>query len=90
MQFKKISGPLACFRLSDSGKDAKVKGTLKVGGAGSPQIPPVLFSWSRLLNSADLTISEPEIGASSPKMSLQVAYFKKPRLLLINKILSPL
>ena len=59
---RKISGPLACFRLSDSGKDAKVKGTRKVGGAGSPQIPPALFSWSRLLNSADLTISEPEIG----------------------------
>ena len=23
-----------CYRLSDSGEDAKVKGTLKVGGAG--------------------------------------------------------
>ena len=40
-QFKNISGPLAWSRLLDNGEDAKVKGTRKVGGAGSPQIPPV-------------------------------------------------
>ena len=39
--FKKIIGPVACSRLSDNGEDAKVKGTRKVGGAGSPQFPPV-------------------------------------------------
>ena len=31
---REISGPRACSRLSDSGEDAKVKGTRKVGGAG--------------------------------------------------------
>ena len=43
---------LACSRLSDSGEDAKVKGTRKVGGAK-------LFSSSRFLNSTGPTISEP-------------------------------
>ena len=34
---------LACSRLSDSGEDAKVKGTRKVGGAkkGKPLLSPV-------------------------------------------------
>ena len=43
---------LACSRLSDSGEDAKVKGTRKVGGEK-------LFSSSRFLNSTGPTISEP-------------------------------
>ena len=42
---------LACFRLSDSGADAKEKGSRKV-----------LFSCLRFLNSADPTISEPGTG----------------------------
>ena len=29
-----VQTKLACFRLSDGGEDAKVKGTRKVGGAG--------------------------------------------------------
>ena len=53
---------VACSRLSDSGEDAKEKGTRKVGGAGSPQFPPVLFSCLRFRNSADPTISEPGTG----------------------------
>ena len=51
-----------CSGLSDSGGDAKVKETRKVGGAGKrimTQFPPDLFSCSRFLNSADPTISEP-------------------------------
>ena len=43
---------LACSRLSDSGEDAKVKGTRKVSGGK-------LFSSSRFLNSTGPTISEP-------------------------------
>ena len=46
---------LACSRLSDSGEDAKVKGTRKVGGEK-------LFSSSRFLNSTGPTISEPGTG----------------------------
>ena len=66
---------LACPRLSDSGEEAKVKGTRKVGGGKkkkwgerelhspcSPQFPPVLFSCSRVFNSAGATISEPGTG----------------------------
>ena len=61
---------LACSRLSDSGEDAKVKGTRKVGGAGksSPQFPPVLFSCLRFLNLADPTISESGTGYNLPGM----------------------
>jgi len=49
---------LACSRLSDSGEDAKEKGTR------FPQFPPVFFFLSclRFLNSADPTISEPATG----------------------------
>ena len=54
---------VACSRVSDSGKDAKKKGTRKVGGVGkrkkSPQFPPVLFSCLRFLNLADPTTLEP-------------------------------
>ena len=46
---------LACSRLSDSGEDAKVKGTRKVSGGK-------LFSSSRFLNSTGPTISEPGTG----------------------------
>ena len=56
---------LACSRLSDSGEDAKVKGTRKVGGrkrGKGREFAPVLFSSSRLLNSAGPTISEAETG----------------------------
>ena len=57
---------IACSRLSNSGEDAKEKGTRKVGGAGksprSSQFPPVLFSCLRFLNSVDPTISEPGTG----------------------------
>ena len=56
---------LACSRLSDSGEDAKVKGTRKVGG----QFPPVLLSSSRFLNSADPTISEPGTGYVFPRFA---------------------
>ena len=57
--------------LSDSGEDAKVKGTQKVGGAGkkgkrngpfSPHFPPILFLCSGFLNSAGPIISEPGTG----------------------------
>ena len=37
---------VACFRLSDSGKDAKVKALCKVG----EKFPPILFSCSLFLN----------------------------------------
>ena len=67
---------IACSRLSDSGEDAKEKGSRKVGGTGKrkkegresaapalPRILPcVLFSCLRFLNSADPTISEPGTG----------------------------
>ena len=57
---------IACSKLSDSGEDAKDKGTRKVGGAGkcprSSQFPLVLFSCLRFLNSADPTILEPGTG----------------------------
>jgi len=55
---------VACSVTSDSGENAKEKGTGKFGGAGkrSPQFPPVLFSCLRFLNSADPTISEPGTG----------------------------
>ena len=33
---------VACSRLSDSGEDAKEKGTRKVGGAGKRKRPPLL------------------------------------------------
>ena len=45
----------AFSRLSDSGEDAKVKGTRKVGGAGKRKKE----GCSRFLNSADSTIWEP-------------------------------
>ena len=45
-------------RFSDSGEDAKEKGT----HPSSPQFPSFLFSCLHLLNSADSTISEPGTG----------------------------
>ena len=61
---------IACSRLSDSGEDAKVKGTQKVGGAGKKEKEPPLLSpvsscfilFTRFLNSAGPTISEPGTG----------------------------
>ena len=55
---------LACSRLSDSGEDAKEKGTGKdsVAGPSSPHFPPVLFLCLCFLDSADPTISEPGTG----------------------------
>jgi len=50
------------------GEDAKEKGRPKVGGAGSPQFPPVLFSCLRFLNSADPTISEPGTGYTKVRL----------------------
>ena len=47
---------LACSKLSDSGEDAKVKGT-------QPPLPN--FSCSRFVYTADLTISEPRTGYST-------------------------
>ena len=47
---------LACFKLSDSGEDAKVKGT-------RPPLPN--FSCSRFVYTADPTISEPRTGYST-------------------------
>ena len=74
--YKTFAAIIACSRLSDSGEDAKVKGTRKVGGAKkrkrkggsrpfSPQFPPVLLSSSRFLNPAGPTISEPGMGYSN-------------------------
>ena len=64
---RKLALEVACSRYSDSGKDTKKKATRKVDGVGkrkkegreilrclcSPQIPPVLLSCLRFLNSAD-------------------------------------
>ena len=47
----------ACSRLLDSGEDAEVKGTRKVGGAKK-----LLFLSTRFLKSAGPTISEPGTG----------------------------
>ena len=44
---------VACSRVSESGEDAKVRGTRKGGGTGrpsSPPIPHVIFPCSRFLN----------------------------------------
>ena len=70
---------LTCSRLSDSGEDAEVKGTRKVGGArkSSPQFPPVLFSCLRFLNSADPTISEPGTGYSLTGMQPSRGHMQK-------------
>ena len=38
-----VQTKLACFRLSDGGEDAKVKGTRKVGGAGRVGFHPFFF-----------------------------------------------
>ena len=51
---------LAFSRLSDSGEDAKVKGTRKLGGAGQRKKE----GCSRFLDSADPTILEPGIHAT--------------------------
>ena len=62
------------------GEDAKEKGTPKVGGAGSPQFPPVLFSCLRFLNSADPTISEPGTGYTKVRLkSTETKGFSLPR-----------
>ena len=42
-----VQTKLACFRLSDGGEDAKVKGTRKVGGAGRVGFHPFFFSHVR-------------------------------------------
>ena len=68
-----VQTKLACFRLSDGGEDAKVKGTRKVGGAGRVGFHPFFFfSCSRFLNSADPTISEP--GTGKTKLATYVPY----------------
>ena len=65
-----VQTKLACFRLSDGGEDAKVKGTRKVGGAG--WFPPFFFMFALSDNSADPTISEP--GTGKTKLSTYVPY----------------
>ena len=69
-----VQTKLACFRLSDGGEDAKVKGTRKVGGAGRGGLvfTRFFFSCSRFLNSADPTISEP--GTGKTKLATYVSY----------------
>ena len=64
---------IACSRLSDSGEDAKEKGTRKVGGAGksprSSHFPPVCafsIQWtllSRSLEQATLETDNPSSKA---------------------------
>ena len=49
---------LDCSGLSDSGEDAKVKGTRKVGGERKKRREKGRRKESRFLNSADPTISE--------------------------------
>ena len=66
------------------GEDEKEKGTPKVkpkvGGPGSPQFPPVLFSCLRFLNSADPTISGPGTGYTKVRLkSTETKGFSLPR-----------
>ena len=71
---------LVCSRFSDSGDDAKVKGTAKIlardlrkGGGGeresrpaSPQFPPVLFSRWRCYNDIGIPIPKTIVIWASP------------------------
>ena len=69
---------LACSRLSDSGEDAKVKRTRKVGGAKKRKRKGVssrfIFVFA-LVNSAGPTISEPETGYPDIHNNIRCLHF---------------
>ena len=68
IQFPAVHNALACSRFSDSGEDAKVKGTQKVGGTGKRKGffmfalsqfsgPDYLGAWNRLTMPANLGLN---------------------------------